>query len=144
MTKTSVRIGAFEIDDAELRGESQGERTLSIPANPIRICACSWTPGMQIPASRRSLMGNIPFCTVSITTVKPMPGSCVLPDPKRTRPKAGYLLLKLRQRQKAPDYCPRINVVQIVKIVAFVHRRMSKPEVIRTANALPFAHHKAH
>ncbi len=27
MTKTSVRIGAFEIDDAELRGESQGERT---------------------------------------------------------------------------------------------------------------------
>ena len=31
MTKTSVRIGAFEIDDAELRGESQGERTLSIP-----------------------------------------------------------------------------------------------------------------
>ena len=31
MTKTSVRIGAFEIDDAELRGEAQGERTLSIP-----------------------------------------------------------------------------------------------------------------
>ncbi|MDU7020939.1 MAG: DUF1480 family protein, partial [Enterobacter sp.] len=25
MTKTSVRIGAFEIDDAELRGEAQGE-----------------------------------------------------------------------------------------------------------------------
>ncbi|KAG1716169.1 hypothetical protein ID866_986 [Astraeus odoratus] len=31
MTKTSVRIGAFEIDDAELRGEAQGDRTLSIP-----------------------------------------------------------------------------------------------------------------
>ncbi|ECT0683761.1 DUF1480 domain-containing protein, partial [Salmonella enterica subsp. enterica serovar Dublin] len=25
--KTSVRIGAFEIDDAELHGESPGERT---------------------------------------------------------------------------------------------------------------------
>lgn len=31
MTKTSVRIGAFEIDDAELHGEQQGERMLSIP-----------------------------------------------------------------------------------------------------------------
>ncbi|MEF0817189.1 DUF1480 family protein, partial [Klebsiella aerogenes] len=31
MSKTNVRIGAFEIDDAELHGESQGERTLSIP-----------------------------------------------------------------------------------------------------------------
>lgn len=106
MTKTSVRIGAFEIDDAELRGEAQGERTLSIPCKSDPICACNWTPGMQIPASRRSLMGNIPFCTVNITTVKPMPGSCVLHNPKRTRPKAGYLLLKLRQRQKAPNTAP--------------------------------------
>ena len=31
MAKTNVRIGAFEIDDAELHGEQQGERTLSIP-----------------------------------------------------------------------------------------------------------------
>ena len=31
MMKTSVRIGAFEIDDAELHGESPGDRTLSIP-----------------------------------------------------------------------------------------------------------------
>ncbi|EHC69496.1 hypothetical protein LTSEJOH_0626 [Salmonella enterica subsp. enterica serovar Johannesburg str. S5-703] len=31
MMKTSVRIGAFEIDDAELHGESPGERTLTIP-----------------------------------------------------------------------------------------------------------------
>lgn len=31
MTKTSVRIGAFEIDDAELHSEQQGERTLIIP-----------------------------------------------------------------------------------------------------------------
>ncbi len=31
MMKTSVRIGAFEIDDAELHGESPGERTLIIP-----------------------------------------------------------------------------------------------------------------
>ncbi|MBN0466737.1 DUF1480 family protein, partial [Pseudomonas aeruginosa] len=27
MSKTNVRIGAFEIDDAELHGEHQGERT---------------------------------------------------------------------------------------------------------------------
>ena len=106
MTKTSVRIGAFEIDDAELRGESQGERTLSIP--------CKSDPDLCMQLDARDadtsvpaiLMGNIPFCTVSITTVKPMPGSCVLPDPKRTRPKAGYLLLKLRQRQKAPNTAP--------------------------------------
>ncbi|RIP48877.1 DUF1480 family protein [Salmonella enterica] len=31
MMKTSVRIGAFEIDDAELHGESPGERTLTTP-----------------------------------------------------------------------------------------------------------------
>ena len=31
MTKTNVRIGAFEIDDAELNGDTQGERTLTIP-----------------------------------------------------------------------------------------------------------------
>ena len=31
MMKTSVRIGAFEIDDAELHGESPGDRTLTIP-----------------------------------------------------------------------------------------------------------------
>ena len=31
MAKTSVRIGAFELDDAELHSEQQGERTLSIP-----------------------------------------------------------------------------------------------------------------
>lgn len=29
--KTSVRIGAFEIDDGELHGESPGDRTLTIP-----------------------------------------------------------------------------------------------------------------
>ena len=105
MTKTSVRIGAFEIDDAELRGESQGERTLSIP--------CKSDPDLCMQLDARDadtsvpaiLMGNIPFCTVSITTVKPMPGlaSCLT---QRTRPKAGYLLLKLRQRQKAPNTAP--------------------------------------
>ena len=31
MMKTSVLIGAFEIDDAELHGESPGDRTLTIP-----------------------------------------------------------------------------------------------------------------
>lgn len=144
MTKTSVRIGAFEIDDAELRGESQGERTLSIP--------CKSDPDLCMQLDARDADTSVPAILDGEHSVlyrehydsKTDAGSCVLPDPKRTRPKAGYLLLKLRQRQKAPEYCPRINVVQIVKIVAFVHRRMSKPEVIRAANALPFAHHKAH
>ena len=138
MTKTSVRIGAFEIDDAELRGESQGERTLSIPCKSdpdLCMQLDAWDADTSVPAildGEHSVLYREHY------------DSKTLPDPKRTRPKAGYLLLKLRQRQKAPEYCPRINVVQIVKIVAFVHRRMSKPEVIRAANALPFAHHKAH
>ena len=144
MTKTSVRIGAFEIDDAELRGEAQGDRTLSIPCKSTRICACSSMHGMQTPASRQYLMANILFFTVNITIVKPMPGSCVLPDLKRTRPKAGYLLLQLRQRKVTVKYGARINVVEIVKIIPSVDGRMSEPEMIRTADALPFTHHKPH
>lgn len=89
--KTSVRIGAFEIDDAELHGESPGERTLTIPVNPIRIYVCNWTPGMPKPAFPPFSTGNIPFCSVIITILNLMPGSCVLPDSKRTRRQAGYL-----------------------------------------------------
>ena len=73
-----------------------------------------------------------------------MPGSCVLPDLKRTRPKAGYLLLQLRQREVTVKYGARINVVEIVKIIPSVDGRMSEPEMIRTADALPFTHHKPH
>ena len=80
MSKTNVRIGAFEIDDAELHGEHQGERTLSIPANPIQIYVCSLTPGMPTPAFPRFSMVSIPSSTVNITTASPMPGSCALPD----------------------------------------------------------------
>ena len=73
-----------------------------------------------------------------------MPGSCVLPDLKRTRPKAGYLLLQLRQREVTVENSPRINVVKIIKIVSSVEGRMPKPEMIRAADALSFTHHKSH
>ncbi len=53
MTKTSVRIGAFEIDDAELRGESQGERTLSIPCKSdpdLCMQLDAWDADTSVPA----------------------------------------------------------------------------------------------
>ncbi|MBO2025608.1 DUF1480 family protein [Klebsiella pneumoniae] len=34
-------MGAFEIDDAELHGEHQGERTLSIPCKSDQTYVCS-------------------------------------------------------------------------------------------------------
>lgn len=49
--KTSVRIGAFEIDDGELHGESPGDRTLTIPCNLTPIYVCNWMPGMLKPVS---------------------------------------------------------------------------------------------
>ena len=106
MTKTSVRIGAFEIDDAELRGESQGERTLSIP--------CKSDPDLCMQLDARDADTSVPAILDGEHSVlyrehydsKTDAGSCVLPDPKRTRPKAGYLLPKLRQRQKAPNTAP--------------------------------------
>ncbi len=57
--KTSVRIGAFEIDDGELHGESPGDRTLTIPCKSDPIYVCNWMPGMpkpvSCPAQRRTL-----------------------------------------------------------------------------------------
>ncbi|EGI2378147.1 YebV family protein [Salmonella enterica] len=44
--KTSVRIGAFEIDDAELHGESPGERTLTIPCMQLD----AWDAETSVPA----------------------------------------------------------------------------------------------
>ena len=46
--KTSVRIGAFEIDDGELHGESPGDRTLTIPCKSDPDL-CNWMPGMLKP-----------------------------------------------------------------------------------------------
>ena len=44
--KTSVRIGAFEIDDGELHGESPGDRTLTIPckSDPDLCCLLYTSP----------------------------------------------------------------------------------------------------
>lgn len=53
MTKTSVRIGAFEIDDAELQGESQGERKLHIPCSSdpdLCMQLDAWDAETSIPA----------------------------------------------------------------------------------------------
>ena len=53
MTKTSVRIGAFEIDDAELRGETQSDRTLSIPCKSdpdLCMQLDAWDADTSIPA----------------------------------------------------------------------------------------------
>ena len=49
--KTSVRIGAFEIDDGELHGESPGDRTLTIPCKSDPIYVCNSMPGMLKPVS---------------------------------------------------------------------------------------------
>ena len=53
MTKTSVRIGAFEIDDAELRGEAQGDRSLCIPCiSDPDLCMQldAWDADTSVPA----------------------------------------------------------------------------------------------
>ncbi|MBK4713816.1 MULTISPECIES: YebV family protein [Tenebrionibacter/Tenebrionicola group] len=53
MAKTSVRIGNFEIDDAELSSETQGERTLSIPCNSdpdLCMQLDAWDHESSVPA----------------------------------------------------------------------------------------------
>ena len=53
MTKTNVRIGAFEIDDAELNGDTQGERTLTIPCKSdpdLCMQLDAWDAETSIPA----------------------------------------------------------------------------------------------
>lgn len=144
MTKTSVRIGAFEIDDAELRGEAQGDRTLSIPCKSdpdLCMQLDAWDADTSVPAI---LDGEHSVLYREHYDSKTDAWSCVLPDLKRTRPKAGYLLLQLRQRKVTVKYGARINVVEIVKIIPSVDGRMSEPEMIRTADAMPFTHHKPH
>jgi len=53
MTKTSVKIGTFEIDDAELQGTDPGERTLIIPCkSDPDLCMQleAWDADTSIPA----------------------------------------------------------------------------------------------
>lgn len=53
MTKTNVRIGAFEIDDAELNGDTQGERTLTIPCKSdpdLCMQLDAWDADTSVPA----------------------------------------------------------------------------------------------
>ncbi|CAM8679967.1 DUF1480 domain-containing protein [Leclercia sp. M-A074-M] len=53
MTKTNVRIGAFEIDDAELSGDTQGERTLIIPCKSdpdLCMQLDAWDADTSVPA----------------------------------------------------------------------------------------------
>jgi len=53
MTKTSVRIGTFEIDDAELQGDTQGERTLHIPCSSdpdLCMQLDAWDAETSVPA----------------------------------------------------------------------------------------------
>lgn len=53
MTKTNVRIGAFEIDDAELSGDTQGERTLTIPCKSdpdLCMQLDAWDADTSVPA----------------------------------------------------------------------------------------------
>jgi len=53
MTRTSVRIGIFEIDDAELHGELQGDRTLSIPCKSdpdLCMQLDAWDDHTSVPA----------------------------------------------------------------------------------------------
>ncbi|PVZ77076.1 DUF1480 family protein, partial [Listeria monocytogenes] len=53
MSKTSVKIGTFEIDDAELHGDSPGERKLSIPCKSdpdLCMQLDAWDAETSIPA----------------------------------------------------------------------------------------------
>ncbi|SUG77658.1 conserved domain protein [Salmonella enterica subsp. enterica] len=62
MMKTSVRIGAFEIDDAELHGESPGERTLTIPCkSDPDLCMQLDAWDAETSVSPPFSTGNIPF-----------------------------------------------------------------------------------
>ena len=67
MAKTNVRIGAFEIDDAELHGEQQGERTLSIPCKSdpdLCMQLDAWDADTSVPAildGEHSVLSRKPY-----------------------------------------------------------------------------------
>ncbi|WP_058912895.1 DUF1480 family protein [Entomohabitans teleogrylli] len=53
MAKTNVKIGIFEIDDAELHHENHGNRTLSIPCKSdpdLCMQLDAWDDDTSIPA----------------------------------------------------------------------------------------------
>lgn len=89
--KTSVRIGAFEIDDGELHGESPGDRTLTIP--------CKSDPDLCMQLDARDAETSIPALlngehSVLYRTRYDQQSDarlCVLPDPKEPVGMAGYL-----------------------------------------------------
>lgn len=54
MSKTVVKIGSFEVDDAHLHAGADRAGTLSIPCKSDPTCVCSSTAGMNTPAFRRS------------------------------------------------------------------------------------------
>ena len=90
--KTSVRIGAFEIDDGELHGESPGDRALTIPCKSdpdLCMQLDAWDAETSIPAL---LNGEHSVLYVPVTINNLMPGLCVLPDPKRTRRHGGLFV----------------------------------------------------
>lgn len=62
--KTSVRIGAFEIDDGELHGESPGDRTLTIP--------CKSDPDLCMQLDAWDAETSIP-CPAKWRTLCPLP-----------------------------------------------------------------------
>ncbi|STM16145.1 protein [Escherichia coli] len=91
--KTSVRIGAFEIDDGELHGESPGDRTLTIPCKSdpdLCMQLDAWDAETSIPALLNG-EHSVLYRTVTINNL--MPGLCVLPNPKRTRRHGGLFVL---------------------------------------------------
>lgn len=89
--KTSVRIGAFEIDDGELHGESPGDRTLTIP--------CKSDPDLCMQLDARDAETSIPALLNGEHSVlyrtrydqQSDAGLCVLPDQKEPVGMAGYL-----------------------------------------------------
>ena len=89
--KTSVRIGAFEIDDGELHGESPGDRTLTIPCKSdpdLCMQLDAWDAETSIPA----LLNGEHSVLYRTRYEQLMPGLCVLPDPKRTRRHGGLFV----------------------------------------------------
>lgn len=91
--KTSVRIGAFEIDDGELHGESPGDRTLTIPCKSdpdLCMQLDAWDAETSIPAL---LNGEHSVLYRTRYDQHLMPGLCVLPNPKRTRRHGGLFVL---------------------------------------------------
>ena len=89
--KTSVRIGAFEIDDGELHGESPGDRTLTIPCKSdpdLCMQLDAWDAETSIPA-----LLNGEHSILYRTRYDQQSDAWIMPDPKRTRRHGGLFVL---------------------------------------------------